>query len=530
MWQSTVVSALRTGLAVTAGQAAWHHTGITPFSLPTHSGVTHRGWRCRRRRTRRRRAGHGYCALVATSLTEEAAIPTAHDPDGWLRRYRYDVIWGAVVCLLVLAAFLVPHLHVQWLSPVVHQTAGMYRVLAGTAPLLGRWMPHANAATAGAVLLAGAVVWWGPSLAVRLAWRGLVVVAWSTAFVWTMALTLIDGWKRGFVDRMVGPYNYRHDLHRVGGIHTYFEHFASHISSPRAGAWDIESSAHPPLGLLTFVEIHRIGLSGPAWASLFCVVVGTSAAAAVLVTTKALGGEDLARRVAPFVALAPAAVWIGVSSDAYYAGVAAWGLTLLALAATGIRRYLDPVALGAGVLLGWAVYLDYGLVLMAIPAIAVMFAARNYRPLAAAGVGALAVAATVTGLGFWWVEGLDLLRQRYLSTIAMDRPFAYWVWGDIAALVCAIGVPAAVGLRRAFDGVRLRARVGLNVLLVAMVATVVVADISALSKAETERIWLPFAVWLVAAPALLPRRSHRTCLAVQAIGGLVINSVLLTTW
>ena len=56
------------------------------------------------------------------------------------------------------------------------------------------------------------------------------------------------------------------------------------------------------------------------------------------------------------------------------------------------------------------------------------------------------------------------------------------------------------------------------------------ADISALSKAETERIWLPFAVWLVAAPALLPRRSHRFCLVVQALGALVINSLLLTTW
>jgi len=66
--------------------------------------------------------------------------------------------------------------------------------------------------------------------------------------------------------------------------------------------------------------------------------------------------------------------------------------------------------------------------------------------------------------------------------------------------------------------------------LVAMVAAVAIADISALSKAETERIWLPFAVWLVAAAALLPRRSHRTCLAIQAVGALVVNSLLLTTW
>jgi hypothetical protein len=363
-----------------------------------------------------------------------------------------------------------------------------------------------------------------------MAWRGLIFLTWTTSFLWTMALALIDGWKVGVVQRMSGSFDYLHDVHLVGGIHAYFQHYASHIPSPRSGAWDIESSAHPPLGLLTFVALHRVGLSGPAWAAMFCIVVGTSAAAAVLITTRAIGGEDLARRVGPFVALAPAAVWIGVSSDAYYAGVAAWGLTFLALAASRTGRYPIPLSLGAGVLLGWAVYLDYGLILMAIPAVAIMVAARNYRPLVGAGLGALAVAATVTAMGFWWFEGLSLLRQRYLSTIAMDRPFAYWVWGDIAALVCAIGVPAAVGLRRAFDGARLRARAGLHVLLVAMVATVVVADLSGLSKAETERIWLPFAVWLVAAPAFLPHRSHRTCLAVQALGALIINSLLLTTW
>ena len=473
---------------------------------------------------------HGYCSLVPPTPTEVAAGSTTPAPSRWLWRYRYDLIWGAIVCLLVLSAFVVPHLHLSWLAPVVHQGAGLYRVLAGTAPLLGEWLPHASPATPCAVVLAVAVVWWGPRVAQRLVWRSLVVGTWATSILWTMALALIDGWKKGVVQRMSGNFDYLHDLHLVGGIHAYFQHYASHIPSPRSGAWDIESSAHPPLGLLTFVMLHRVGLSGPAWAGMFCVVVGTSAAAAVLITTRAIGGEDLARRVAPFVALAPAAVWIGVSADAYYAGVAAWGLTLLALAASATGRHPVPLALGAGILLGWAVYVDYGLILMAIPALAIMMAARNYRPLLAAGLGALAVAATVTALGFWWFEGLSLVRQRYLSTIAMDRPFAYWVWGDLAALVCAIGLPAAVGLRRAFDGVRLRARAGLNVLLVAMVAAVAIADISALSKAETERIWLPFAVWLVAAAALLPRRSHRTCLAIQAVGALVVNSLLLTTW
>jgi hypothetical protein len=470
---------------------------------------------------------HGYCARVRQS-TNEAPLSSKAPGTSWLRRYRYDVIWGAFVCCLLTAAFEVPHLHIGWLSPVIHQTSHLYRILADTAPLLALWLPHADWATAAAVVLAGVVVWLGPPTARSMAWRGLVPAAWITATAWTMALALIDGWKVGVVDRMHSNGGYLAMVPRVGGLPDYLRSFASHIPQGRPGSWDTTVAGHPAGALLTFVWLHRIGLSGPTWASLFCLGVGCSAAPAVVITVKALSGEAMARRVVPFVALAPAAVWIGVSADAYYAGVAAWGLALLALAGTGRARPVLSVA--AGVLLGWTVYLNYGLVLMAIPALAILVATRNYRPVVPAALGALAVVALMTSLGFWWFDGLSMLRARYLSTIAMDRPFAYWVWGDLAALTCAIGLPAAIALRRAFDGARLRARSGLNLLLVSFVVTVLLADISALSKAETERIWLPFAVWLVAAPALLPRRSHRFCLVVQALGALVINSLLLTTW
>ena len=165
---------------------------------------------------------------------------------------------------------------------------------------------------------------------------------------------------------------------------------------------------------------------------------------------------------------------------------------------------------------------------MGVPAVAVVVIARNYRPLIGATVGGIVVVTAITTAGFWWFEGLSLLRHRYWAGIAMDRPFAYWSWANLASLTCAIGVAAAAALRRAFAG--LHARKGLSVLLASFVVAIVLADVSALSKAETERIWLPFAVWLVAAPGLLPRRSHRFCLGVQAVGALLINSLLFTTW
>ncbi|XKK39698.1 hypothetical protein HFP72_02080 [Nocardiopsis sp. ARC36] len=106
-----------------------------------------------------------------------------------------------------------------------------------------------------------------------------------------------------------------------------------------------------------------------------------SAAAAVLVAMRALGAEGAARRAAPFLVLLPAAVWAGVSADGYFAAVTAWGLALLAVGASPGARAPRSTALAAGLLLGWAVYLSYGLVLAAVPALAVLLCARNARPL-----------------------------------------------------------------------------------------------------------------------------------------------------
>ena len=456
--------------------------------------------------------------------------PGSGDGASWLRRYRADLVWTAAICVVVVIAFEVPHLHLSWLTPLVPQNPQQEHPLAGTAPILGVWLPHRNWATAGAIVLAIAVVAWGPRVARRLPWRPLVLVAWLTALTWTVALTLIDGVKRGWVGRMNGTGGYLAQLPHGGSVYALVHGFAAHIPGNSPTPWDISIAGNPPGALLTFFGLDRIGLGGPWWASALCVVVGSSSAAAVLVAVRALGDEAMARRAAPFVALAPLAVWIGVSSDGYYAGVAAWGLALLAMAAGRTTTYPVPVAVAAGLLLAWSVYLDYGLILLVIPAVAILFVTRNGRPVVGALAGGLLVAVAFTACGFWWFHGLSLLRQRYWAGIAGARPYAYWVWGDLVALTCAIGIPAAVGLRRAFDRDALRRRSGLHLLLVAFVVVVLLADLSGLSKAETERIWLPFAVWLVAAPALLPPRCHRLCLVAQAAGAIVINSLLLTNW
>ncbi len=59
-------------------------------------------------------------------------------------------------------------------------------------------------------------------------------------------------------------------------------------------------------------------------------------------------------------------------------------------------------------------------------------------------------------------------------------------------------------------------------------AAILLADLSGMSKAEVERIWLPFAVWLVIPCALLPRA--RYWLLAQACLALAVNHFLLTVW
>ena len=64
----------------------------------------------------------------------------------------------------------------------------------------------------------------------------------------------------------------------------------------------------------------------------------------------------------------------------------------------------------------------------------------------------------------------------------------------------------------------------------AALSAILAADLSGLSKAEVERIWLPFAVWLTAGAALLPAPTRRFWLIAQAVIPLLVNHVLLTTW
>lgn len=413
-------------------------------------------------------------------------------------------------------------------------------------PMHAYWEPHLGPGTPAALIVAGLVVLYGPAAARRLPWGWLPAVAAAGSLAWLWSLALVDGWEQGVTIRLNTKGEYLRAVDSVDGIGHFLSTFTEHILwGTEQEPWPAHVAGHPPGALLTFVGLDRIGLGGGAWAAAFVLAAAASAAAAVLLTVRALAGEDLARRAAPFLVLAPGAVWMGVSADGYFAAVAAWALALLALAATGAVRARRTAALGSGLLFGLLLYLSYGMVLMGIVGLAVLMAARAWRPLPWVLAGVAVWAAAFTVGGFWWFDGYFTLVERYYQGVAGVRPYSYYVWANVAVQVAAVGLAAVAGLRRgaaalpgaAREGVAelrggrpLAGRTGLLVLLAGAVCAMLTADLSGMSKGETERIWLPFTLWLLPAAALLPRPHIRWWLLAQAAVALTINHLWLTRW
>ena len=450
-----------------------------------------------------------------------------------MRIARRETLAVAAGAVLVAAAFVLPHLKLG-VRPRLDIGPERFATHAGSAPIFGAWELHASWGTGPAILVAVAAVLRGPIVAQRLSWRVLTLGTWAVACGWAFALAMIDGWQRGFAGRLTTRDEYLSQVPTITDIPAAVRTFSSRILDYQPNSWVTHVSGHPPGALLTFVWLDRIGLHGGAWAGLLCLLVGSSAAAAVVIGVRALADEQTARGAAPFVAVAPTAIWVAVSADGYFAGVAAWGITLLAVAVHRAVRSPALVATGAGLLLGWGVFLNYGLVLLGLPALAVLMSASDWRVmlrvLGPAALAAVGVAVTFAVAGFYWFDGYTLVQQRYWQGIAKYRPFRYWGWANLACVVCAIGLGSVAGISRVFDRAAIRRRSGFHLVLLAMLAVIVCADLSMLSKAEVERIWLPFTVWLTAAPALLPVRSHRVWLALNAAGALLVNTVMVTNW
>ena len=325
-------------------------------------------------------------------------------------------------------------------------------VLLGAAPFVGRnladgwdwrfgWGLVGAAAIAAIVTVGVLTGWW---------WRARrwVVVAASGvgagAFATMLALT--DG-----ADGLLNGAAHRTEyLSNVSGSPPAAEFLRTFVD--RIGDYSVHQRGHPPGFVLLLKAMDAIGLHGP-W-PVVALSIGATVVlpVAVLVTVAATAGSDWMRRAAPLLVVAPYALWVVTSADAFYAAFAACGVALLAV---GLRRTgARALALGAsaGVVLGGLLYLTYGGATFALlPLSMVVVAARRdrravARTVAATIVGTLAVVAAFTTLGFWWFAGAAAARVEYWEGTAQFRPWTYFSVSNAAVALVAVGPATWAGL------------------------------------------------------------------------------------
>ena len=291
--------------------------------------------------------------------------------------------WAGVLLtvVLLLVAFGAPH----WLDWDVAARAPRNASPHEVPPLHGLWRPKLfGPGTFPRSLVAPpAVGGTPPTLADRLPWRRLLLASYAGALAWLLSLALVDGW-RGSSRSLGNRTSTCGRPARSTDVRPLLETYVDRIPYAAEDNWPTHVAGHPPGALLFFVGLVRVGLGGDLAAGVVVTVLAASTAVAVLVTLRALDAEEVARRAAPFLVLTPAAVFMAVSADALFAAVTAWGLACLALAT---RRLCVGGARGPAA--GYGVLMSYGLPLLGLLALAVLVAARSWRPLpVAAGGGA----------------------------------------------------------------------------------------------------------------------------------------------
>ncbi len=141
-----------------------------------------------------------------------------------------------------------------------------------------------------------------------------------------------------------------------------------------------------------------------------------------------------------------------------------------------------------------------------------------------AALGAAAVFGLFALAGFWWFDGLAATRVRYFAGVASRRPYFAFLLANVACFAIALGPALAVALGRLRDR-RVWLVVGAALLAVG------IAGVSGMSKGEVERIWLPFAMWVLPAAVVLGLGARRSqWLALQVVFTIGLQTLVRSPW
>jgi hypothetical protein len=396
------------------------------------------------------------------------------------------------------------------------QAAG-FRLHTALPPLTGRLEPRATwwvvvpfASAVGAVVA-------GLPLARRLPWRALLWSSFAAAALWGVSLALARASAGGLLDPVRAPGDYLAALPRIGAPGPFLERFVATID-----AYPTHVRAHPPGLVVVLWWLDRAGLDAAVAFATIQHVAAASAAPAAMLAAREVIGEPAARTAAPFLVLTSSAVAWG-SGDAVFLGVSAWAVAWLVLATGRRGRPALVRAVAGGLAGGAALLLSYGAVPLATVPAAVAIARRRLDVLVAGAAAAATVLLAPAGFGFSWWDGLTATRAEYAASAARTRPYAYYLVGNLAAFAVALG-PAVVAATARLRDRRAWLLVGGGL------AAVALADLSGLSKAEVERIWLPFVPWVALATTALGGRGARGWLGAQAAWAIAVAVLVRSPW
>lgn len=282
----------------------------------------------------------------------------------------------------------------------------------------------------------------------------------------------------------------------------------------------VNVAGHPP-GLPLIM--HWLDLGTARRLAALCDV----SLAAVAPVTYALGralalGEHRARAGALLACASPSLVLFGVTSaDAVFALAGTVTAALLVSRRPGVRA-AGCVALAFAALLSWL------LLAVAAWAALVVWQRRGLRAAVMLAAGCAAAVAALDGalavsVGYDAIGTLRATSDVYSNSVARERPYKFWVFGSPVAFALMAGLPVAAGL--------VVAVVRRTPAALALAAVVLVSAVLGFTKAEVERIWLPFVpLACVAAATVIPSRSVRVVLIALLVQALTVSLVFDTIW
>ena len=441
--------------------------------------------------------------------------PVASEGGGAVRSAAERAL--AAVVLLGVAVTIAVGLEIQYHHP--------HERLLGTAlpPFLMSWSPDLRWPVAVGIGVAGLLIAGAPWAVWRLrSGLGFATLVYPATIALGLAVNAArrgpGGWTHVFVLNGTGSFEASREYLPAlgalrGGIHHYVQDFPQLVHG-----LPTHTKGNPPGPV---IAMHLLGITTPDRLTAACIVVGALAAPLVYVLGRELGDDRRGRIAALLTAFSPSVILFGVTSVDYaFAGL---GTAVAVLMLARPRA----VVIGGCVLAGIAAFFSY--VLLAIPVWVVLCTARRdgIRRAVWLSLGALAgVLAVTLVLNLVWdydpIAILHSLRGIYAKGAAAHRPYAFWVFGSPAAFLALLGAPIVWPAVRAVGRGEPAA--------LALLAVIAVASVAGFTKAETERIWLPFVPLACVAAASLGIRRLRLVLGVLAVQAIALEVLFGTVW